>query len=448
MIILDPRPALSLLALLVTPGLLHAQFTPPVMHADAPDKAKARAVQSPESVVVTDDEALGMPVVMSTSPERAEQDAINAAVAKIGDEGVCAIGTGSGIGFVSTYTAEYSKSPNPNLTKISQRSAAVRAHLKAKAQLMESMNEVSVEGAQKIAQASELINTDSDALYNSELNQEERARTYASGLVRGAVIYDFVDDPVKGAVRVSVVTTPKTRGQVAAGTSARTMHATDFENAMALIRAQIEAGVVPPDGGKTICLPDGSVAFVGFGSFLIPQRKDGSVPSSARGMAKTAAKANAQKSLLAVIKGEEIKAETENWEEFKQSEVDYELQLKEDGSEEFVQLAETEKRMFSATVTNQTREAAVSGTLPAGCYPITCAAPDGWAVVAMVWHAPVAAELSKVGEEMANPAFKGTNQGTRGDFQINSDGSFKRDEAGKLIPVSLGKGRVTQDKDL
>lgn len=448
MISLDPRRVLPLLALLVFPGLLHAQFTPPGMCADAADKAKARAIQSPEAVAVTKDEALGMSVVTSANPERAEQDAINAAIATIGDRGICAIGTGSGIGFVSTVTEMYGKSENPNLTKLSQRSAAVRAHLRAKAQLMEAMNEISVEGVQKIAEAYEAIDTESAALENSELSQEERNRSYASGLVRGAVVYDFVDDPDAGTVKVSVVTTPKTRGQVAAGTSSRTMHATDLESAVALIKMQIEAGVVPPAGGKTVCLPDGSVAFVGFGSALIRQRTDGSVSRNARMAAKDIAASRAKASLLAVIQGEEIKADFENWEEFNQSERDYELQMNEDGSEEIRQLAATERQMSAASVSKSTLEAAVKGSLPSGCIPIPCVAPDGWAVSAMVWHAPVAAELSKVGKEMDNPAFKGTNQGTRGDFQINPDGSFKRGEDGKLIPVSLGKGRVTQDEDL
>ncbi len=431
------------------------QFVIPSMAEDAgADGDSYRDVDEPEKIKTTHNDELDIDVVSGGS----EQDMINHAMQELIEEdgGVKAIATGSGLGFVATAVSSYNYAgKNENLSRLQQRLAAVQANLGAKTVLVEFLNGVSVEGQEAIAEQIMALDTETQQDINRTMSASEQRESAVSGLINGVVTYDFKDDPTGGGsggtCSVTVVTTPRTRGQLAQGTKGNLIHAKDFETATAFILTELKSGLMPPNGGRTILLEDGSVAWVGFGSALIRANRDPKMRNAAKKMAKGQAKLRAQGSLYSIIKGESILASDEMAEQFDSSFEQFEVVIDEAGNESSKSLEQAESAASSSSFYKNQVGSQVKGTLPPGCMPKSFVTKDGhWQYTVYIYHPELTAAAKEAAKQMAaNSPFKNTaTAASGGSYMTNPDGSFERDANGGLIPTSLGSGRVTADEDL
>jgi hypothetical protein len=407
---------------------------------------------------VEESEALDTEIVSGGT----EIECIDKAVEENAGDGVRAIATSSGIGFVATATGYYSYSDNVDLTRVSQRAAAVNALYSAKYKLAQYLFGCSIEGKTLIAESASIImSEDKGTLVNASETQAEAIATAVSGSICGAVTYSFEDHPGddSGAIIVSIVTTPRTRGDFSRGADQSTMHAHSLKDTIKYITSELTGDkknglVSPPNGGRTIALEDGSTAWVGFGSAQLVDMtgrsgmQKGAIKKAARGVAAT----RALNSLFKIIKGEKI----EGWEgmgsAFTQSANDFETLMDEEGGETIQKMKESEESMHSVSGWERGIVGETSGDTPPGCDSFEVQSADSnWITIAYVWHPDISEQAAKAAEDMkASSPFKNAKptSASGGRYQTNSDGSFKRDKTGKVIPVSLGSGRVSSDEDL
>ena len=440
--------AITMFVLCGVASLATAQFVVP--HAQ-PNPESHRGVSDPSSVKVSENDALDVDVVSGAT----EQDAINHAQNLLEEDGgVKAIATGSGLGFVSTYKVSYSHAKNNvNLSRLQQRLAAVQADLLAKAQLVKFLEGCSIEGQEKIAESIQALDSETQQDMNRTMTAEEQRKSTVAGLIRGTVTYDFRDEPegeYGGTCTVSVVTTPRTRGQVAAGTRPNLVHASDIQMLQTLLLAELKSGLMPPNGGRTILLPGGGVAWVGFGSALVRENRDPRLRNAAIEMAKGEADLRAESALHAVIKGEDIEYSKEMQSNFDSSLKQYEVSIDLlSGEEEARTLEETEEASMASSFYKDTVSSKVKGTLPPGCMKKEFRTDDGhWQYCVYIYEPAMTAAARKAAAEMAaNSPFDNTNN-SGPQYMTEPDGSFKRGADGRLIPKSLGRGRVTEDEDL
>jgi len=236
--------AVSLLIGLV-PATLRAQvaaddFLPPVLGGPTD-------VKQPDKVVVEKDE------VTAATP----QDAINAAVQQnvkqleddIEEVGARMVSFPSGLGFVATGAAFYRNMPNPTATRIAKRQAYVIAFTKAKKNLAEILGGLSNEGKESVREELVNINLPEQEMTNIRTNSEEALRQTVDMLLRGFVIYEVKDDTANDTVFVSIVTTPKTRGQLSRP-APNVVEAENLRDGLNQVIAEVRAGLVPPVGGR------------------------------------------------------------------------------------------------------------------------------------------------------------------------------------------------------
>jgi hypothetical protein len=206
------------------------------------------------------------------------QDAINAAV----DENVKGLKTGhtpevgakmvtypSGLGFVATGLAIYRTVENPTLTRIAKRKAYVIAFTKAKKNLAEILGGLDNEGKETVREALVNINLPKEEMTNISTKSQESLKQAVEMILRGFVIYEVKDDTSQNTVFVSIVTTPKTRGQLARP-APNAIEAGSLRDGLNQVIAEVRSGLVPPVGGRIIMMRStGETAFVGFGSAVV-----------------------------------------------------------------------------------------------------------------------------------------------------------------------------------
>jgi hypothetical protein len=302
----------------------------------------------------------------------------------------------------------------------------------------------SAAGQQVIAESIEILRYDDGTPMNTGLSQAEAAESAVSGLIGGAVIYNSDDQPGEssGAIMVSIVTTPGTRGDFNSGADQSVLHAHTIEDAIQYIKFELEMGLTPPNGGRTIVLDDGSMAWVGFGSALLFDATGRSrmVAAAIKKRARKTAELRAHASLFAIINGEKISGWETMSDEFTTSLNAFETLMDDVGGESIQAMREEEEDMYNSLTIQRVVTTEFRGALPPGCMSFNVSSEDGhWETTAYVYH-PVTTKVSSTPFMNAKPTGAG--------YQTNSDGSFTRDKNGKVIPVSFGSGRVTPDKAL
>ena len=152
------------------------------------------------------------------------QDAVNAAVGenvkglKNGETpevGAKMVTYPSGLGFVATGVATYRTVENPTLTRIAKRKAYVIAFTKAKKNLAEILGGLDSQGKETVREALVNVNLPKEEMTNISTESQESLKQAVEMMLRGFVIYEVKDDTSQNTVFVSIVTTPKTRGQFA-----------------------------------------------------------------------------------------------------------------------------------------------------------------------------------------------------------------------------------------
>ena len=175
----------------------------------------------------------------------------------------------SGLGFVATGIATYRTIENPTLTRIAKRKAYVIAFTKAKKNLAEILGGLDSQGKETVREALVNINLPKEEMTNISTQSEESLKQAVEMMLRGFVIYEVKDDTSQNTVFVSIVTTPKTRGQLARP-APNAIEADSLRDGLNQVIAEVRSGLVPPVGGRIIMMRStGETAFVGFGSAVV-----------------------------------------------------------------------------------------------------------------------------------------------------------------------------------
>jgi len=414
--------------------------------SDSPEKA--RAVENPDAVTTTTNPQLGEKVVSAETT----QDAVNAAQQQLIDSGDEArfISTPSGLGAVAVGYGSYSADiSNPNLKLIEQRQAYLAATIEARVALAKFLKGISLEGHQGLAKQFDMVDMSEESLANIETYSAEAITERVNGMLRGAVIYDVQDNPESGDVSVTVVTTPKTQGAIQF-TGDGNLTADSLQNGLEVIFAEIKGGLVPPDGGRVVTVPSsGQIAWVGFGSEINRINKNKEVQRELKREAIDTAKMRARRSLLAVINGEDINKESTMNQSFSKAIKQFERIPGVEGDAGIQGKEAEEISAFAEQTKTRVMGSSTIGKLPAGVSVKSFQSPDGsWSyAVAVYWaeSTSAAGNLSAIMD--ANSPLGAMKQNSTG-FETNPDGSFKKNDDGRLIPKTIGSGRVTKDEDL
>lgn len=347
-------------------GLSATDFLPPTLAASDEEREKLRDVSDPASVEKVQDDAAGVSVTTSPNP----QDAVNTLVKarKIGCE---AVRFPSGLGWVASGVGEYRIMDNPTATLIARRNAYVVAYTQAKTQLAQSLNGLSTEAKTTIR--SELVSMDmeDDAMAALKNETSESIEQAVQMLLRGFVVYDVYDDTENKMVWVSVVTSPRTRGQNARP-SANAIDAASFSEGINAALAEIQSGIVPPVGGRIITVRGtDEIAFVGFGSSIIRTNENAAMQAKMNLTAERVAQARASDALCGVIIGDDTRWKGQLDETTVEAIADFEEISKDDPLAKtdtlgVRKLEQTRSQFVNVLQTNDEYESIRKGALPPG----------------------------------------------------------------------------------
>ena len=311
------------------------------------------------------------------------------------------------IGFVATGAAAYTVSENVILSRISQRQAYVRAFQMAKKNLARELYGLSNEGKDEVREQIASINTSLDNLNNLSSSTQSTINQSLDEMLRGFVIYEVHDDTDSSMIYVSVVSTPKTRGQLAR----KAPHHVESATLVAAIQQVIEEirqGLVPPVGGRIIEVPQtGETAFVGFGSSVVGLDKLPALQARLNLDATRKADAYAIDALCGLIVGDQL-----SWqlgireslrEEVKRFEDIVEKDPTAEKQEEFKKLEEERQEHVARSQTTEVFQSARKGKIPPGVTVKNWMDDDNaWAFAIAVYIPSATNAAAAAGKEMRN----------------------------------------------
>ncbi len=354
--------------------------------------------------------------------------------------GIRLVQVGSGLAVLASGDASYStRGKNQNLKLERQRLAFFEAHLRAKTELTEFLNGLSLEAKTSIAESMSFVDVESEegSLSNSETTIAEEWSSIVRGILKAVVVYDMHDDPEaksdSGLVRVVVATSPKVQS-ILYSHSSNVIATSDLPAALDAVIAEIRSGVVPPLGARVIWGPDDVPFCIGYGSALIRTNRSPSMQRKLQEMATSQAASRAKTQLLNLMSGEEIESQEASMTEYVKAEKQFELDQESQGIEPDDSVEEMLFGVFSEEMSSKT-----SGQLPPGCIHRNYVSEDGnWAYTISVFNAGTSEYAKKLASAIRNAS--------PGKSPFRSESSDGGDNGQK--PSSLGQGRVTQDKDL
>jgi uncharacterized protein YjbJ (UPF0337 family) len=391
-----------LCALPASAALKVDDFIPPIQASSEAERAEQLKVQAPGEVKEITGEITGKSAISAASA----QDAINAWVEKrvAGFEEVL---FPSGFGFVSTGISTYETHDNPVATRITKRNAYVRAYMEAKRQLAEGLNGVLNSGNNAaFARFATVNESQGQTLVNMEENTTEGIRQRVDGFLRGYVVYEVFDDVAASRIYLTIVTTPKTQGHYDRP-DASTISAASVQEGLAQVLAEIEQGLTPPVGGKTVFVPaTGELAFVGFGSAVIGRQNNAAVQAKLELNAERISGIRAKDALCGVIVGEAISATETVDSEISSMTADFnELSRNDPAVREdpnhpgYVKLQSRKSSFKAAEVNGTTIQSARKGVLPPGVRQQTWMDEDKAFVYAVAIYMPSAVNQAVEGAE-------------------------------------------------
>lgn len=311
------------------------------------------------------------------------QDAVNVAVGQNKTEiteeganfenpevGTTLISFPSGLGVVATGMATYRVFDNPVATRISQRQATIIAFTQAKKNLAAYLNGLSNESKNQIREYLSNVETKDESLRNLGVISDSTLRQAVEAMLRGFVVYELQDNAANNTIYLSIVTTPKTRGQLARPTPNQ-IEADSLREGLKQVLAEVKAGLVPPVGGRIVTVPTtGETAFVGFGSSVIRANSNAAVQAKLNLNSQKIAAAYAQDSLCGLIIGDRTAWQGEILESYKDEHREFDEIAKDDPLKPDAkgrQALEAARDEFISTMrTTDTYESARKGVLPPG----------------------------------------------------------------------------------
>lgn len=366
-----------------------------------------------------------------------EKTAVKAAHQQLVDEnqdGIRLVQVGSGTGILSIGSSSYNTYDNMNATLLSKRGAYNQAALIAKKQLIENMNGIEQLCENAVQTSMDVIDTGSDSVANESTAMMENCAESVSGSLSGYVTFDVYDDIDSKSVRVSLISTPKTRAQIRDSHGAVAV-TTDPNEVFKQVVADINSGVLPPMGAKILTHADtGEVILMGYGSAIIRDNSNDRVARRLKDAAKRQSQTRARSALLGTMQGDEV-----YWKgSFSEDQVESTQQF-EYGGDPRLEDPTTAKKLDSERTVflNQLKMsdeygAVTKGQLPPGVSNRSFASEDGhWMYTVSVYSPSLEAVSREAKREMeaggtANPSSSGRNirvYGGQNDEAANPQGA-------------------------
>ena len=371
-------------------------FIPPVQEENPAKRSELLAVKDTSTVTTEHDASLDVNFTAASTL----QDAINAIVAKpktgcqfarvAGQSGATVVATGMG-----TYNPNYE---NVMASRIEQRNAYVQAFMSAKAEMSKTLSGISFEGATYLERGSQSETNSSRTLNNISASVSERQSQWARAVLKGYVTYAVQDDG-KGRVYVTIVSSPKTRGQYSRnGTDG--ISACSLRDGINSLIAEIRKGLVPPVGGRIIEVPGtGEVAWVGFGSSIVRLDPEPDVQAELELQAEQIAGLRAVDGLAGIIFGDDTTWQGHADEDAKRQVKSFEYMQRDDpstkGTEQEIKAYENRVReMRSILSHSDTVSSLRRGVLPPGIMRQTDLDEDGYFAYGIAVYLPSASDMA------------------------------------------------------
>lgn len=371
-------------------------FIPPIQE-DTPAK-QAELLTVKDVTTVTSQHDTSLDVYFTAAPTL--QDAINAIVAKpktgcqfarvAGQPGTTLVATGMG-----TYSLNYD---NVMASRIEQRNAYLQAFMRAKSEMARTLSGISFEGATYFEQGSQSETNSSRTLNNINTSMSERQKQWAQAVLKGYVTYAVHDDG-NGKIYVTIVSSPKTRGQYSRNGN-EGLTASNLRDGLSSVIAEIRKGLVPPVGGRIVEVPGtGEVAWVGFGSAAVRLDPEPDVQAELELQAEQIAGLRAVDGLAGIIFGDQTRWQAHADEETKRQIKSFEYMQKEDpstkGTVEEIKAYDNRIREMRNTLSHSESISSLrKGILPPGIMRQTDLDEDGYFAYGIAVYLPSASDMA------------------------------------------------------
>lgn len=396
----------------------------PVVNNGEKDVLKPEQVQVDEEKKVitaaTPQDAINAAVDENLNEIKANKSSVKNAGEKneTPDVGTHTIDANGYLGFVATGAAVYDVVENPILTRISKRQAYVKAFQMAKKNLARELNGLSNDGKNRVRESIASINTELDNFNNLKEESETTIRQSLDAMLRGFVIYEVFDNDKENMIYVSIVTTPKTRGQLARPAPNR-IKAKTLADGITQVVDEVRHGLCWPVGGQIIDVQStGETAFVGFGSTVVRSDKESAIQQRLNLNALKVADAHAIDSLCGLIIGDRMSWEIGVRESLTKEVQRFEDIVKDDpleaSPEEFRVLDEERRKHVAKSETTEVYQSARRGKLPPGVQVKTWFDDDNnWAYGMAVYIPSATNAAAKAAREMSEAQIlQGINDGS------------------------------------
>jgi hypothetical protein len=362
------------------------------------------------------------------------------------EDGIKMIQVGSGTGILSIGTASYNTYDNMNATLLSKRGAYNQAYLIAKKQLIENMKGVEQRCGNVVTASMDVIDTGVEGVANEQTNMMEACKESVSGSLAGFVTYDVYDNNDEKLVRVSLISTPKTRSQIQGNRGA--VAVTSEPNAIfKQVISDVKSGVLPPVGAKVLTHADsGEVIVLGYGSAIIRGNKNNKIARKLKGVAKSQSQTRARSALLATMQGEEV-----YWQgSFDENQMEGTQQFEYDdpnlNDPQQVQVLEEDRNTFLNQLKTSDEYATITkGKLPPGVSVKSFASDDGmWQYSVAVYAPSLEATARQAAKEMAGNNGNTVNGMSRSGKKIKAVGGLNE----KAANPQGASGKVASEEEL
>lgn len=330
------------------------------------------------------------------------------------EDGVRMIQVGSGTGILSIGSASYQTYDNLNATLLSKRAAYNRAFLVSKKQLVENMQGSELRCDTLADSTLSGIDSGTESLANIKEESKQACLESVQGSLAGYVTFDVLDNTDDKTVRVSLISTPKTRAQIR-GNAGATALTSDPNALFKQVVADVKSGVLPPVGAKVITHAEtGEVIVLGYGSAIKRQNSNANIQRKLGDQAKKQSQTLARSALISTLQGSEVYwkgAFDEKQAEFTQQ-FDYEDPALED-PQQANKLGEERTSFVNQFSASDAYYDVSQGQVPAGVNTRSFNSDDGYWSYSIAVYAPSL-------EATAKQAARETSRGQSGASQDNT----------------------------
>jgi hypothetical protein len=357
------------------------------------------------------------------------------------EDGMKMIKVGSGMGILSVGSASYQTFNNNNASLLSKRGAYNKAFLIAKKQFVANMKGVSLACSNVVSVSMNVIDSGNESTANTADSQQESCVESVSGSLAGYVTFDVNDDIEENLVRVSLISTPKTRAQIRHQAGAVAVTTAPNEIFKHII-SDLKNGILPPVGAKVLTNPETHENYVmGFGSAIVRGNKNKSVARKLKTVAKRQSETRARSALLGTLKGEKV-----YWAgSFDEKQMDKNTQFKYDPETldptQVAVLDEEQSTFINQLKTTDDYSTLTKGKLPPGVSTKSFTSTDGnWQYTVAIYAPSLEKTARQANKEMHATGANRINT----KHKINAKGG--RNENGKNSQAA--SGQVSKSGDL